>query len=378
MVSAHEVARDTAEVGLTRLIRTLAVVLPSLALVQALANWRDYRQPAAAIVVWLAVFGAGAWLVPLLRTGGLAAGETAAAVAIAVAAVATIGAVHRPSGDPGSVNLAILGTAWLLLLVVVSHSAWVWIPVALLFFAVQGAVLIGEQGLNLLSLSQLGAAGYIIATILIVFAALRPTIDTHVSMAARQASLASRAAAERAAAAAIRQERDSRLAVLEKEALPLLRGIADGTLDPADEAVRERCAQHATVLRHALTEAARDGELVATLEQGLRAQAARGLPVTVQLIGDPGTPRPSIARAVLATVDAVLSALPPHQVVLTVVAAGDDVELYLTFGVPLRAVPDLTRFGLDVPAAARWHASVSATETTGGYLEAGWRKDGAA
>ena len=378
MVSAHEVARDTAELGLTRLVRTLAVIMPSLALLQALANARDYRQPAAAIVVWLAVLGAGAWLVPRLRTGGLAPGETAAAVAIAVAAVAAIGAVHRASGDPGGVDLAILGTAWLLLLVVVSHSARVWIPVALLFFAAQGAVLIGEQGLNLLSLSQLGAAGYIIATILIAFAALRPTMDTYVSLAARQASLASRAAAERTAAAAIRQERRGRLAVLEREALPLLRGIADGTLDPADEGVRERCARHATVLRHALTEAALGGELVATLEQGLRAQAARGLPVTVQLIGDPGTPGPPVARAVLATVDAVLSALPPHQVVLTVVAAGDDAELYLTFGMPLRAVPDLARFGHDVPAAARWHASVSATETTGGYLEVGWRKDGAA
>ena len=377
MVSPHEVARDTAEVALTRLVRTLAVVLPSLALLQALANSRDYRLPAAAIVVWLAVLGAGAWLVPRLRTGGLGAGETAAAVAIAVAAVAAIGVVHRASGDPGSVNLAILGTAWLLLLVVVSHSARVWIPVALLFFAVQGAVLISEQGLNLLSLSQLEGAGYVIATILIAFAALRPTIDTYVSLAARQASLASRAAAERAAAAAIGQERHGRLAVLEKEALPLLRGIADGTLDPADEGIRERCARHAAVLRHALTEAAVGGELVATLEQALRGQAARGLPVTVQLIGDPGTPRPSIARAVLSSVDAVLSELPPHQVVLTVVTADDDVELYLTFGVPLRAVPDLTRSGFDVPAAARWHASVSETETGGGYLEVGWRKDGA-
>jgi hypothetical protein len=378
VVSPHEVARDTAEVGLTRLVRTLAVIMPSLALLQALANLRDYRQPAAAIVIWLAVLGAGAWLVPRLRTGGLTAGETAAAIAIAVTAVAAIGAVHRASGDPGSVNLAILGTAWLLLLVVVSHSAWVWIPVGLLFFAVQGAVLISEQGLNRLSLSQLGAAGYIIATILIAFAALRPTVDTLVGMAARQASLASRAAAERAAAGAIRQERHSRLAVLEKEALPLLRGIADGTLDPADEGIRERCARHAEVLRQALTEAAAGGELVATLEQALRAQAARGLPVTVQLIGDPGTPRPSIARAVLAAVDAVLSALPPHQAVLTVVGTCDDVELYLTFDAPLRAVPDLTRLGLDVPAAAGWHASVSATETGGGYLEAGWRKDGAA
>jgi hypothetical protein len=377
VVSPHKVARDTVEAGLTRLIRTLAVILPSLALLQVLADSRDYRQPAVAVMVWLAVLCAGIWLVPRLRTGGLAAGETAAAIAIAVAAVAAIGAVHRADGDPGNVNLAILGTAWLLVLVVMSHSARVWIPVALLVFAVEGALVIREQGLNLLSLSQLEAAGYIIAAILIAFAALRPTLDTHVSMASSQASLASRSAAESAAAAAIKQERRSRLAVLEKEALPLLRGIADGTLDPADSGVREQCARHAAVLRDALTGSAPGGELVARLEQALRAAGERGLPVTVQLIGDPGTPQPPVARAVLAAVDAVLSALPPHQAVLTVLATGDDIELYLTFGSPLRAAPDLTRFADDVPAAARWRASLSTTETGGGFLEVSWRRDGA-
>ena len=162
--------------------------------------------------------------------------------------------------------------------------------------------------------------------------------------------------------------------MLEKEALPLLRGIADGTLDPADSRVREQSTRHAAVLRSALTDGASGGGLMALLDQALRAPAARGLPVTVQLIGDPGTPPPPVARAVLATVDAVLSALPPHQAVLTALA-GDDVELYLTFAAPLRAMPDLTRFGHDLPAAARWHAAVSTTETGGGYLEVSWRKD---
>jgi hypothetical protein len=378
MVSPQKAAWDTVEAGLTSLLRALAVVLPSLALLQVLAAARDYRQPVVAVLVWLAVLGAGAWLVPRSRAGGLATGETAAAIAIAVAAVAAIGAVHRAHGDPGNVNLAVLGTVWLLALVVMSHSARVWIPVALLLFAVEGALVLREQGLNRLSVSQLGAAGYIIAAILIAFAALRPTLDTHVTMAVRQAALASRAAAERAAAAAIKQERRGRLAVLEEEALPLLRGIADGTLDPADSGVREQCARHAAVLRDALTDGAPGGELVATLQPTLRAAGARGLPVTVQLIGEAGTPPPLVARAVLATVDAVLGALPPHQAALTVLAVGDDIELYLIFDPPLRSAPDLTRFGRDLPAAARWHAALSVTETGGGFLEVSWRKDGAA
>ncbi len=95
--------------------------------------------------------------------------------------------------------------------------------------------------------------------------------------------------------------------------------------------------------------------------------------MTVQVIGDPGTPPPEVARAVLAHVDAVLSALPPHQVMLTVLASGDDVELYLTFGAPLRAAPDLTRFGLDLPAAARWHADVARRTQAAGMP---WRSAG--
>ena len=100
--------------------------------------------------------------------------------------------------------------------------------------------------------------------------------------------------------------------------------------------------------------------------------------MTVQFIGDPGTPPPPVARAVLATVDAVLGALPPHEAVLTVLAAGDDVELYLNFSAPLRVTPDLARAGNDVPAAARWQAALNVTETGEGFLEISWRKGGAA
>jgi hypothetical protein len=177
----------------------------------------------------------------------------------------------------------------------------------------------------------------------------------------------------------VQQERQSRLAVLEKEALPLLRGIADGTLDATADDVTERCAQHAAVLRHSLT--GREpgaGELMTGLEPALRAARERGLLVAVQLIGDQGTPQARVAQAVRATVDAVLTALPPHQVTLTVLASDDDVELYLTFGAPLRSMPDLTRVAPDLPAAVRWHATLSAAETGGGFLEISWRKTGAA
>jgi hypothetical protein len=311
----------------------------------------------------------------------LCAAVRGGAFAIAIAAVTVVGAERSGRVMPGSVDLAILGTLWLLVVVALSAPAWVSVPAALTVYAVHSALLIGAEGMNPLTLSELEAAGYICAAFLIAAAILRPTIAVHLSLAARRASLASRSAAESAAAEAIGQERQSRLAVLEKEALPLLRGIADGTLDPTASDVRGRCARHAAVLRHALTGGAPDvGDLASGLEAALETARERGLLVTVQLVGDPGPAPPRLARAVLATVGAVLASLPPQQVTLTVLGVGDDVELYLAFDAPSPDEPDLTRLPevTELPAAARWRAIVNAGEAGGGYLEINWRKDGAA
>jgi hypothetical protein len=381
VVNAHQVVGDVAEAGLLRMIGTVAVILPSVALIQVLANAHDYRQPAAVIAVWLAVLGAAAWLTPRRRARVLSEVETAAAIAIAIAAVTVVGAERQGRVMPGSVDLAILGTLWLLVVVALSAPARVSVPAALTVYAAHSALLIRAEGVNPLTLSELEAAAYICAAFLIAAAVLRPTVPVHISLAARRASLASRSAAESAAAVAIGQERQSRLAVLEKEALPLLRGIADGTLDSTASDVRDRCARHAAVLRHALTRGAPGvGDLASGLESALETARERGLLVTVQLVGDPGPTPPWLARAILATVDTMLRALPEQQVTLTVLAVGDDVELYLAFDLPSPSGPDLTQLAQqnELPAAARWRAAVNAAEAGGGYLEVSWRKDGAA
>ena len=179
MVSAHKVVGDMAEAGLLRMIGTIAVILPAVALVQVLANAHDYRQPAAVIAVWLAVLGAAAWLTPRMRARVLSAAETAAAIAIAIAAVTVVGAERSGRVMPGSVDLAILGTLWLLVVVALSAPAWVSVPAALTVYAVHSALLIRAEGMNPLTLSELEAAGYICAAFLIAAAVLRPTIAVH-------------------------------------------------------------------------------------------------------------------------------------------------------------------------------------------------------
>jgi hypothetical protein len=232
--------------------------------------------------------------------------------------------------------------------------------------------------------------------ILGVFAALRPTLRVRTGLAARRAELASRAAAERAAVAAIEEDRRDRFALLEAKALPLLRGVADGSLDPAGEVVRQECARHATTLRRALVDRARLGrELLAGLEPALSAARERGLQVEIQVVGDPGLPSRDVTQATAGAVDTVLRALPPQTVTLTVLgpsgpanpvlanpvltspalgaAPADripDVELYLTFG----ELPPGARAPAFPPPGgiARWRAGLDVDATGSGCLEVSW------
>jgi hypothetical protein len=292
------------------------------------------------------------------------------------------------------------------------------VPGALLVLAVNGFFIVRLLGTTADGIARLAAAAYVVAVILSVFAALRPTLRVHAGLAARRAELAGRSAAERAAVAAIEEDRRDRFALLEVEALPLLRGIADGSLDPADHAVRQECARHATTLRRALVDRARLGrELLAGLEPALGAARGRGLQIEIQVVGDPGLPSRDAAQATVDAVDAVLRALPPQTVTMTVlgpsgpanpglagpapagpapagpapastVPAGaaragavpadpiPDVELYLTFGhLPPGARPP----AWPAPASiARWRAGLDVDDTGSGCLEISWRPAGPA
>jgi hypothetical protein len=376
MVSRDKAVREAAESELPRMFGTMAVILSIILLAQVLTDRHDYRDPAVPVAVWLGMIVAAVWLVPRARAGGgLTGAQATGAVAIAIAAVVLTGWDRRTQGVIGTADWSIIGTVWLLALVALSRPAWMWVSGALLIFAAHAVFVIQVPDVTALTMARLAAAGYIMAVILAVFAALRPALRTNAALAARRAALASRSAAERAAAAAVHDDRRARRAVLELEALPLLRGIAGGTLDPADRGVRERCARHAATLRQALTDRVPNaGGLLAELDPALRAARARGLRVEVQVVGDPGNPVREVAGATVAAVEGVMSALPPHPVLLTILESGDDVELYVIFDRLLRTTPDVTALGRQVPATARWHATVGIDDSGAGCLEVRWRK----
>ncbi len=378
MVTRAGVVRDAADATVPRLAAVLGAALPLGLLVQVVAMLPDYRHPVVPAAVWLGLLVAAWRLIPHVRGGGLTRGQSAAAVAVALAAVTAMGWDRRPHLPAGALDLSILGAVWLLALAAVSRPAWEWVPGALLVLAVNGFFIVRLLGTDAPGISRLAAAAYVMVMILGVFAALRPSLRVQAGLAARQAELASRSAAERAAVAALGEDRRDRLALLELEALPLLRGIADGSLDPADEQVRKACAGHAITLRRALVDRARLGrELLASLEPALCAARRRGLHIDIQVVGDPGLPSPDVARATAGAVGTVLRMLPPQGVTLTLLAdPGPDVELYLTFA----GLPPAGRAAVFPPAAgiSRWRARLDVGAGGSGCLEIAWRAAGPA
>ena len=365
-----------AESAAPRFVGAAAVALPAGLLVQALVDHASYRHPVVPVVVWLGMLAAAAWLIPRAGAGDLSSAHAAAAIAVAVAAVTATGLDRRVAGAAMSVDWTILGVVWLLALLALTSPAWLWVPGGALVTVIHSVFVVQALGFSPLGLTRLAANTYAVVSILAVFAALRPALRTHAEMAVHRAGLASRSAAERAAAAAIGAVRRDRLDLLEMEALPLLRGIADGTLDPSDGAVRRRCAEHAATLRRALADrTSPPSGLLAGLAGVLGAARERNVPVEVQVIGDPGDPGQDVVRATVAAVRRVLRALPPQPVILTVLGSGpgDGAEMYLTFDRPPVAGCDVAGLGDAVRAEAAWRATLEAGEGGPGCLEVRWR-----
>jgi uncharacterized membrane protein (UPF0136 family) len=364
---------DAYNLDLPRAVGAITAVWQLATLVQVIAYLHDYRQPAIVIGVWLGLLAAAGWLIPRARAGGLTAAEAAAAIAIAVAAVALVGWERRLHGASGPVDWSVTGSGWLLALVAISRPPRAWICGAVLVFAAHAVFAIRVLGPTSLDLARLAVNAYTLVIILAVFAAVRPATAAYARLAARRAALVSQSAAERAAAAAVQADQAERLALLEAEALPLLRGIAGGTLAVTDREVARRCARYAATLRRALVDRAGEaGGLLADLAPVLNAARDRGTPAEVQLLGDPGSPARAVATATVAAVDTVLRALPPQPVTLTVLAAEEEVELFMTFDHAPAAVAGLGRLGQSVPAAAGWRAAVEIGDTGAGCLEVRW------
>ncbi len=107
--------------------------------------------------------------------------------------------------------------------------------------------------------------------------------------------------------ARIHENRQERFATLDESAGPLLRGLADGTLDPADEKVQRACAIEAARMRRLFAETDTIEEpLVHLLREAIDVAERRGVAVDLDPLGSWPKPPLSVCRALT---DAVLPAV---------------------------------------------------------------------
>ena len=271
VASQDRLVQGAYESELPRVLGVVAAFWQLAFLIQVLGYLHEYREPFVPVAVWAALTAAAFWLIPRTRTGDLTGRASACAMALVVVAVSLDGWAGRMPGSAGSVDWSIFGSSWLIALVAISRPAWEWACGALLAFAAHLAFSANLLGTPTLGLSKLTASAHALAVIGIIFAAIRPTLRGQARIAVRRAALASQSAAKADAVAAIREDRRVRLALLEAEALPLLHAIAAGTLDPADSAVRDRCARLATTFRRSITNGFRAAEQGLMAELGTRA-----------------------------------------------------------------------------------------------------------
>lgn len=172
----------------------------------------------------------------------------------------------------------------------------------------------------------------------------------------------------------VRQQRERLLTFLETGALLLLRKIADGTLDPADEPVQRSSARQAAALRRLLADGIDRRHpkriMSAALEPLIREAEERGLDIATQIAGDPGPVPEPIVTATCAAVRAVLRSQSPQRATLAVFV-GEEVGLFLSFGTSPRQLPDVSEIARTLPAELSWSAETT-TYDNGWGLEIRW------
>jgi hypothetical protein len=103
-----------------------------------------------------------------------------------------------------------------------------------------------------------------------------------------------------AIATSLHETRYARLAQLEATTEPLLQGLADGQMSPADPAVRRACAVEAAHLRRLLAETDHvDDPVVHELRHGADVAQRKGVLVELERVGAWGAPGLEVRRALI-------------------------------------------------------------------------------
>jgi signal transduction histidine kinase len=340
-VDADSLRKDY-DAAVRRAAGTIVLSIPLLTVMPLVGFLGLVRIPGLAVVMWVATAAVAGVCTRTAIRRPLSRGEAIGLAAFALSA-SVVGGLNTT--DPhAAVRLAnwsmILALPLLTMLVVVSRPAREWISVCLVGSVVVLAVGLGVAGTEPLELARTASAVYGSWTIQFFAAAfgpvLRATATTTSLAAASDVELASRQRAK----AMIRRDRAAWVRDLDEQVLPLLRGVADGSFDPADPGIRRRCASRAGVLRRVLAAAAdMTSSGLGELEPPIEAAEARGLTVEVRLQGDVHRLPDRLRMQLAAAVAEALRAAVAGPVTLTVFCLPDEGSVYVTYPIPFGAGP---------------------------------------
>lgn len=292
--------------GVAKAVVSVALLWHLFSLSGLIANWHAYRSAILVLAAWLAMLAVGIFLgIKVTRLGedrassanpGIDGRQALIATTVLLTAMlVTVLSCDGP-GLVGKANWAVGNVGWFIAILAVYRPLWE-AGIALAFVAVANLTVAALQPHGALPYVALMVGNLFNIMILQVsaitmFRILNRNVDTGAAAVERLNELL----IERAARAAIIQDRTARYRNLNQSLLPLLGGLADGALDPETSEVQQRCEVAAGVVRALITHD--DGTAsVASLDAvATVSEAAENRRIVLDLQVDPsidGLPRPA-------------------------------------------------------------------------------------
>lgn len=377
--------RETYAPGLRRAAVVVGVSWHAFLAVPLVIHLGAYRNLIPPVLAWCLMAATGAVLLPRIWHRPLTDVETWLACCVPTIATLLVAPMCQGLDVVGFADWPANGATWLLVLVAASRRSRDWAVAVAGPLIVQAACTMVTAGTGVTAFERLLASGYAAIIVLLMVGGIRPAFEAQADVASREATLRARITAQQDAAEAVRYDRLSRLALLQREVLPLLQDVADGAADPTDPRVRERCGAQSAALRRALVDsmAVRDA-LVSEIRSVLDAAGRTGVTTDLQVSGALAGTGPAVWAATRRALAAVLGGLSTQETTLTVLAGDEYVEVFLPFRAELARGTALRTAVSRLAGPDRWRATVTLDDNdpnpTGhlaGYLEIRWPKESA-
>jgi signal transduction histidine kinase len=308
-------------------VGTLGVRHVANALVPIVAHRSSYRSVGVELVTWAVLAGVGVVgsIRLLRRRTGPVGSWLLAAVALAASAVATAAVASGQELTPA--HWALGATGWFGMIVLLRRPIAELATLIVINAGFTLVVLLHDGVADRVSLARFLLMVYVMAALqlglALVVGALDRTGRRAAAAAERQATISRRVQV----AEALHRGRLDRYETVRRSVVPLLVGLANGELDPADRRTQRRCAVEESRLRRLFAET---DDVADPLLHELRACAdiayRRGIPVDLQVVGQ----LPVLSRPVRrALTEAPLHALAGsrRQARVTVFGRSDEVTV---------------------------------------------------